>query len=196
MTRSESKDELLERAKSSETPVSLSIRELLSYWGARRRGFWIVEMIERDLAKSGLTTDPPFTDGWIDQKVRLRRAVVEVEQEESLAEPKDQPTPRSSLRVGNLESAGGGVVAVPSEDTLMKAQSIMMKFDFSQLAVMSGHRDLKGAVSWESIAQALLKGDAERVADATVRAQVVQSDDDLISQIPTIIESDFVFRPS
>lgn len=193
MAQSDSRERLLAEASTSDTPISISIRDLLSHWGAKRRGYWIVERIERDLRNAGLTTEPPFTEGWIDQKVALTPIQEREDAEPVDTPPQDEQPPRSSLRVSNLASASSGVESVPSEQSLLKAQSIMMKFDYSQLAVMSGERDLKGAISWESIAQALLKGEAPKVRDATVRARVVRTDDDLISQIPTIVESDFVF---
>ena len=184
--------EFLAEASSAEAPVSISIRDLLSQWGAKRRGYWIVDRIERDLKKAGLTTEPPFTEGWIDQKVRLTPLKPSGETD-APQPPQDEPPLRSSLLVSNLASASSGVEHIPAEASLLKAQSLMMKYDYSQLAVMSGKRDLKGAISWESIAQALLKGKAETAGDATVRARVVRTDDDLITQIPTIVDSDFVF---
>jgi hypothetical protein len=61
--------------KGSDDHVRISIRDLIAHWGAKRRGYWIVDQIRRDLKKAGLTTVPPFTDGWIDNWVTLVPAV-------------------------------------------------------------------------------------------------------------------------
>jgi len=37
--------------------VQISIRELLTHWDAKRRGFWIVEQIQDDLKKAGLSVN-------------------------------------------------------------------------------------------------------------------------------------------
>ena len=68
--------DLLERAVQSAAtnPVELTVRELLGHWGAKRRGYWIVETITQDLAEHGLSTDPPFEDAWIDEQVKLVKA--------------------------------------------------------------------------------------------------------------------------
>ena len=58
---------------------------------------------------------------------------------------------------------------------------------------MSGPRQLVGAVSWQSMAIAALGAREFDLATATVRATLVNPDDDLIRLIPTIIEEGFVF---
>lgn len=58
-------------ARARTEPMEMSVRRLLSYWNAKRRGYWIVEQITQDLESCGLVTDPPFTDVWIDADVKL-----------------------------------------------------------------------------------------------------------------------------
>jgi len=55
----------------AQNPVKLPIRSLLQYWNAKRRGYLITEEIRDDLAATGLITNPPFTEGWIDSLVAL-----------------------------------------------------------------------------------------------------------------------------
>ncbi len=45
---------------------SRSIRELLRWFGARRRRGGVVERIETQLEAAGLRTDPHFSTTWID----------------------------------------------------------------------------------------------------------------------------------
>lgn len=69
----------------------------------------------------------------------------------------------------------------------------MLRYDYSQLAVMSGARQLVGAVSWESIALASIRAPEFTLADATFAATAVDPGDDLIKLIPAIAERGFVF---
>lgn len=80
------------------------------------------------------------------------------------------------------------------DESLERAQGLMSARDYSQLAVMSGPRDLDGAVSWRSIAQASLTKPQLTLADATVKLPtVVHANDMLLEQINAIYRRDFVF---
>ncbi|MEU4567223.1 CBS domain-containing protein [Micromonospora sp. NPDC023956] len=184
-----------ERATTS--PVEVSVRELLSYWGAKRRGYWIAEQIRESLEAEGLQTSPPFVDVWIDSTVKI----TPLQPEEPLT-PTQEATPTQKnpdtqaeiyLRVGSLKSANSGVVSISPQDGIPKAQSLMLRYGYSQLAVLSGERDLRGAVSWESIAHAQIRGTNATLPDVTVAAEVVREDDDLLAQIPRIVDAGFVF---
>lgn len=200
-TVSERAHELLSDAANREAGnnMEISVRELLTYWGARRRGLLIVEQIQQDLAAHGLTTHPPFTEGWIDNTVTLlpvRRRESgrdRYDAEISSQERTESTLPQVSLLVGNLESANRTVCSVTPDDSLERAQTLMMCNDYSQLAVLSGPRNLRGAVSWESIAQARIRDPQARLQDSITTSEVVQSNDDLLAQVPKIADAGFVF---
>jgi restriction system protein len=176
--------------------VKISIRDLLSYWNAKRRGYWIVGQIKADLRKAGLTTDPPFTDGWIDNVVALvpaRKPKQAAPASQDIVDATDLSLPEVSLTVGSLPSANLGVTSVSPQDSLEHAQSLMMRYDYSQLAVMAGQRDPRGAISWESIAQARIRDPKAGLQDAIINVEVVRSEDDLLEQIPRIVDAGFVF---
>ena len=82
---------------------------------------------------------------------------------------------------------------VHPDQSLAEAQSLMSANDFSQLPVMTGPRDLRGAVSWRSIAQAKRHKAQITLADATENASIVSAGDELLSQIDAIYKADFVF---
>ena len=52
---------------------SRSVRELLRWFGARRRRGGVVERIEAELEAAGLRTDPHFTTTWIDAPVIFKK---------------------------------------------------------------------------------------------------------------------------
>ena len=98
-----------------------------------------------------------------------------------------------SLRVNSLASANAGVECVRLDDALERAQALMMGNDYSQLAVQSGPRDLRGAISWESIAQAKIRKPDADLRDAVFTPEAVGIEDDLLARIPMIVDASFVF---
>jgi hypothetical protein len=52
---------------------SRSVRELLRWFGARRRRSGVVERIEAELEAAGLQTVPHFTTTWIDAPVTFKK---------------------------------------------------------------------------------------------------------------------------
>src|SRR5206468_1431936 len=97
-----------------------------------------------------------------------------------------------TLIVGSLRSASQPVCSVPLDASLLKAQSLMMMNDYSQLAVMSDARFLRGAVTWESIAKTSLQIAKPRIGDCLIPAELVRFEDDLIQHIPQIVRSGYV----
>lgn len=192
----ESKDFL---QKAAERPagneVSTSIRDFLALWGAKRRGFWVVKKINDDLAHYGLTTSPSFESGWIDNRIKI--VLKQMQEPAGSSSPAATATPEASqvnwLRVSSLESANRGLVSVSKNDSLRKVQSLMIRHDYSQLPVIEGGRRLEGAVSWESIAKATVHSPEADLKSCISPADIVSVDDDLLSQIPRIIDAGYLF---
>ncbi len=130
-------------------------------------------------------------------------AAQEIAQEEA-AEPEpdvtvlpeddeDDAEPRHAwLTVGNL-SPLSGVESVPPTASMNEAVTKMSLNDYSQLAVMSGKHQLRGAVTWQSISQARHRNSDARLADATIDAQAVPYDTDLFDVLDRVRRSGFVF---
>ncbi|WP_154676339.1 CBS domain-containing protein [Amycolatopsis benzoatilytica] len=143
-----------------------------------------------------LTTDPDFTSAWIDSTIILLRQTALMRSPDSateIAEEADLALPDVEMRVGQVRSANVDVVSVSRDDSLEKARTLMMRHDFSQLAVMSGKRDLLGAVTWESIVDALLRSPEATVRDAMRSAEVVPVEDNLLGRVQLIMDKGFVF---
>ena len=181
--------------------VTLPIRELLERWGHKRRGYWIVSRIQRDLEEAELVAEPSFTQGWIDAPVtlvpkRLLESKTAPSNEDEVSPPRQEGATEPgevTLLVGSLRSAGQGVCSVSLNSTLREAQSLMMRNDYSQLAVMSDPRTLRGAVTWESIAQASMRTSNPQIRDSVIPAELVRFEDDLIHHIPRIVQAGYVF---
>lgn len=198
----EEREEFLSDAASrpDSNPVRITIREFVDKWDVSRRGHRVVLNVRRDLKRHGLRTVPDFASGWIDNTITLLpmkspddAALVDVGGSVTADADETVSAPEVALRIGSLQSATGDLCSVAMDTSLETAQSYMMRHDYSQLAVMSGTRDLRGAVTWESIAQARLRNENATLRDAIVPAPLVGEQESLLDRVPLIIESSFVF---
>jgi CBS domain-containing protein len=101
----------------------------------------------------------------------------------------DDPT----YRIGSLPAANKKLVTVSQNDSLVKAVTLMLQYDFSQLPVMQGDREVKGVVTWKAIGAKLALGtQCVSVGDCREDAKVVDSNRTLFDAIPTIVEHGYV----
>ena len=86
-----------------------------------------------------------------------------------------------------MPSANNGLVTILPDDSLTKATTKMMFGNYSQLAIMQGDREVRGLLSWESIAIRSLSDCAPTlVSDCRIDAQVIDSDASLYEALPVI----------
>ncbi|MGH9685530.1 MAG: CBS domain-containing protein [Candidatus Acidiferrales bacterium] len=108
--------------------------------------------------------------------------------ETALSEPPD-PT----FRIGSLPVANKPLTTVGQDDTLTKAVTKMLQFDYSQLPIMHGEREVKGMISWKSIASRYaIGGECGKVQACREDAQVVDGNGTLFDAIPTIVKHGYV----
>lgn len=187
-------NEARERA-GQDNPVELLVRELFVRWGeSSDGGAPVYQRIEADLANHGLTTAPNFRKVSLDTSVRIVIPVPDETGDQTTAASVEEDELDAGLTVGNIPSALGGVDSVPLDATFEQAITRMLLNGYSQLAVLSGPRDLRGAVTWQSIAYARHADSAARFRDA-VRTDVrsVRYDHALIEVLPDIQAGGFVF---
>jgi predicted transcriptional regulator len=139
--------EIALQLKRGDRPALISVRELLEWFGAQRRGSYIVEEIRDALSKANLTTNPDFATSYIDGEIQFLSE-----------ERKGQPAAHATYRVGMLSSANRAVVSVNPNTTISEAIYIMMHHNYSQLPVMSDARHVKGVISWASIGRRMAVG--------------------------------------
>ena len=184
-------------------PERITVRALLALWGATDRGDQ-VSQIEADLANHGLVTSPSFRAVTLDTVVSLSTPPDETE-----APTPDAPSDVNDLPVTEDEEGGGdldvglkvgnlspllGVTSVGPNSTIEEAITKMLLNDFSQLAVLSGPRNLRGAVTWRSIALAVHQRADATIADVIdTHVEAVAYDRDLFEVLPTLQQRDFVF---
>ncbi|WP_080404049.1 CBS domain-containing protein [Burkholderia ubonensis] len=205
-------------------PDPISVRELLRWADAERRGANVVYEIRQALRRNGVDTEPNFNWPSLETEVQFR-----LEQPDHPAEPVVQAEAVPELIVGeaNLQLPGivltadgrveqprflgGGLTepafrvsrlgaankaprSVPPDCTLTEAMTIMLLNDFSQLPVMTGERDVKGIVSWSSIARHL-QFDAEKpklVRQCMDQSLEVKESDSLFDVVRLIASESYV----
>ena len=131
----------------------LTVRELLSLFTFSRRGSLRVRRIRHVLAELDLRTVPDFERAWIDQTIVITLDPDTVEGIAASDEPID-PT----VRIGEIDAANRTPTSVDPNSPLSMATTLMLMNDFSQLPVMQNERDVKGIISWKSIATKLSLG--------------------------------------
>lgn len=184
-------------------------RQLLGWFDAQRRGYWIVDRIRVALKQAGLETDPDFESAYIDSPI----SIVLVERPsrqsspETSASDKDHetsPPPAEftrfaaadpTYRISKLEAANKEVVSIKPNAALDEAVTLMISNNYSQLPVMPNNRDVKGVISWSSIGQRL----ALTTAPETRQAQdfmephrEIPDDESIFTAISIISKHDYV----
>lgn len=173
-----------------DTPLKLTIRQLLRAHNFTRRTGNAVADIEEALASSGLVAQPSIADGWLDSIVTLQ--LLQPTPSEEPSAPSAVTLAPVTLRVASLEAANASVVAVGPTDTVERACTLMLMHDFSQLPVIDENGQLHGAVSWESLGRARISNPDPSMMDACYKAATVDDQEDLLKTIPIIYEHDFV----
>ena len=186
--------------------ASTSVRRLLSWFDAERRGWRIVDDIRSVLASVNLETDPDFEAVHIDTRIHFQLSA----SQDSVGEPEtSQPDPVTGdatsgrkdrgdyvdpiHRISRLEAANRAPIRVAPDTELRKAITLMLTNDFSQLPVMIGDREVKGMVSWESIGERVVLGqDCDAVRECMEAAQEVRFDDSLLDTARIIAQYESV----
>jgi CBS domain-containing protein len=161
-----------------------TVRTVLSWFGAERRGTWVVKQINEALDAHELVTEPNFESTWIDGLVTFIRKPRKGAQGAPL-----DPT----FRLGRLEAANKEIVSVKPNDGLDKVITLMLTNDFSQLPVMTGPRDVKGVVSWKTIGSRLaLNRACAECKDFMEPAQILSEEVSLLEAVEVIANYDYV----
>jgi CBS domain-containing protein len=203
---------IAQQLESGETPTPPTTRTLLGWFGAERRDHKIAEQVRSALLATGLRTNPDFESAYIDAQIQFTAVplatssttssttsaiaddvtavpVISTESAVSVTIPQSDLT----YRLSRLRSANNRPDSLSPDSLLTEAVTKMMAHDFSQLPVMSNERDVKGAVSWQSIGKRLALGVVcETARDCMDPVTVVDHDMSIFDAINIIVATDFV----
>jgi CBS domain-containing protein len=186
----------------------VTVRTFLGWFEARRRGFHIVREIRRQLAEAGVITVPDFESRWVDAPIAFeltpsgdlpRESVTAVTGIADVSTADDGSpaiswvTRDATYRISKLAAANQGITSVPPDATLAHAVTLLLGRDFSQLAVMTSEREVKGIISWKSIGSRLALGrTGSAVRDFMDEHQEVKADVSIFDAIPLIRAHEYV----
>jgi CBS domain-containing protein len=191
-----------------------SVRTLLSWFGAERRGYWKVREIRKALSKVKLTTEPDFEGAWIDATVAFlpkpkvgktptssaAPAMAEGASQKAQKVADSPPAPRKSgddaisrIKIGMLAAANRPPLCISPDAKISEAITLMLQHDYSQLPVTTSVRDLKGIISWKSLGSRLALGkECEKVSECMEPANEIRLDASLFEAIEQIVEHECV----
>ena len=189
----------------------ITVRELLGWFDAQRRGSFICFVIRSVLKEADLTTNPDFVIPYIDNPIEFELASSTRSgrqgspNEEAVGVPGGDAKPREEIgpspavavdptyRIGRLRWANITPTGVSPNHTLREAITIMLANDFSQLPVMVGEREVKGVVSWSSIGSRLALGiQCAEVRECMEPAHVISADTSLFDASTEIVNNQHV----
>ena len=165
----------------------LTIRELIGHFGYERRGALIVRVVRSALDARGLSISANFEGGWLHGTVSITLDAAGVDS--AGTKPETDPTPR----VESLTAAHHAPVSVRPDHPLRRATTLMRMWDYSQLPVWTGPRDVKGVVSWKSIGRVLADGAyPTTVRECMGEACIIEADAPLAQAVTAVYEHDHV----
>lgn len=191
--------EILEEVQRTKEPFRTYPSVPTAYFNYSRRGWRVVEAVNKMLDEYDALCEPDFGSAWFYGQIEIKpKPKVSVGNQNSEREDSD-PTPRLSLlKAANLNKVkeageGNGLISVTRDTPLNEAITLMILNDYSQLPILSGLRDVDGVISWKSIGRALALGkECKKVADCKEDIVVLNYDDPLFSAVKFVLEKDFV----
>ncbi|SFE89492.1 CBS domain-containing protein [Actinoplanes philippinensis] len=168
---------------------TLRVTDLLAMFGERARNFHNVPVIERALQEAGLDTHPSFTTcGLATRMLVIAHNIGPAGEEEADEEVQPGILPQQSFKIGDIPSARGGVFSVKSTAPLHTATYTMRQKNYSQIPVIDGMAEIKGVITWSSIAARYEKGEVPTLANAMVQDSIPMAEvhHDLFSRLPEL----------
>lgn len=200
--------EIAEQLKEGKQPSQETVRTFIGWFGAQRRGYWVVRDIRTALRSLGIRTKPDFELAYIDARISFtlderpedpRPEATSGTSDASFSFDLDVEIPDSgstndpTYRIGKLESANHKPLSVKPDWPTTKAITLMLMHDYSQLPVMTSSRDVKGMLTWRTIGSRLALGKSTvLVRECMEGAHVVSASSSLFSVISQIVKFESV----
>jgi len=221
MSSSEKLNSIVEAVSRGESPKE-TVRTMLTWFDAQRRGYWVALSIRRALDEAGLVTEPDFESAYIDSVIEFRKKPAEIvatisasaapatasatcyvgAPPPSAGSDKDGQVPATvlttpasdpSFRLSKLAAANKVPLSVAPDAPLEEAVTKMLMHDYSQLPIMQSEREVRGAISWRSIASRLALGKGGIYArDFSDNVEVINSTSSLFEAVSLVVQHQYV----
>lgn len=176
--------------------TTVLVPDLLALFGVRFRNHQSVPMIMAALREVGLDTIPSFTTcgNRAEMLVVAEEAATVMEDDEEGGELLPGTLPQHSFKIGDIPSAQCGLYSVPFNAPLARATHIMRTKNYSQLPVIDGMSELRGVVTWSSIAARYETGTVPTLATAMVTRSipVAEVHQELFAHLPAVTEHGYL----
>ncbi len=211
MATSDEKLTLAGEKADNKEPMTATVREFVRWFGYERRGWRVVRDIRLSLRSHNLLTQPDFEYAWFDGNISFVRPIPQEDiakehsgdlpclQSDTIPAPTSETMVRGaiedpSFRIGKLNAANNAPVRIAPTATVEEAITVMLRENFSQLPVMTTDRDVKGAITWQSIAKRSGLGYSCKTVQECMdqHIEIVADDDSLFRVIERAKENDFV----
>lgn len=191
--------EIIIDVQKNKKPIKTFPYKATEFLGVARRGWRVVEQVNKMLDEHEVLCEPEFGSAWFYGQIEIKpKPKVSAGKQENENEETD-PTPRLSLlKAANLNKVkeagqGKGLVSVTRETPLNEAVTLLILNDFSQLPILSGQRDVEGVVSWKSIGRAIGLGKTcLTVSDCKDEVVILNYDEPLFNAVKFVLDKDFV----
>lgn len=190
--------QILECVQTTQKPYSTFPSVATAYLGYSRRGWKVVETVNKMLDEHDVLCDPEFSSAWFYGQIEIKpKPKIRTSNQKEIEDT--DPTPRLSLlKAANLNKIketgkGNGLIYVTRDTLLNEAITLMILNDFSQLPILSGQRDVDGIISWKSIGRSLALGKkCITVSDCKDDVVILSYDEPLFNAVRFVLEKDFV----
>lgn len=194
--------------RTPQSPKTLTVREMLSWFGAQKRGATIADRVEATLAGFDLRTEPDFNSVHIDTEVQLVALNSAPGTEPGSVEPGvagptvdsgDEGPVRApssphdaTFDVGTIDEANRDIISVKPQSSLREAMSLMLSERLSHLPIMPSEHRVDRVLRWKDLGRYLiLQGEVsldQPVEDVAASAATVRFDEPYLDVIPKIIQ--------
>lgn len=202
-----------ERLRAGESVPPVTVRKLLSWFGVQRRGIAIVQWIREELTEAGIVTFPDFQSVWIDGDVEFQLSQPEPIIDESAPSDSTDITVSDAANalagsaqqlpnwiatdpaygIGKLPEANINIVFCRPDDSINKVVTLMLAHDLGRIPVMTSEFNVKGIVTWKSIAsKKILNAGGDFAREFMEDAQEVTSSTSIFNALPVIISHGYV----
>ncbi len=191
--------EILLAVQSDKTPIKTYPSVATEYLGVSKRGWRVVEAINKLLDDHDVFCEPDFGSAWFYGEIEIKPKPKVAAGKKEAGQDEADPTPRLSLlKTADLNKAreagyGNGLISVKRDTPLSEAITLLILNDFSQIPILSGLRDVEGIISWKSIGRALSLGrTCLTVSDCKDDVVILNHDEPLFNAVKFVLDRDFV----
>jgi predicted transcriptional regulator len=178
--------EIVSEIKKNKEPHKITPRNLLSALGCERRTSNNVWYVNEFLRENQLEVTPDFTDVWIDNEIDLKHKAI------ATSKTKCDPVKKISV----LEAANRKPLMINNDAPLVEAITYMLRYNYSQMPVTTGPKNVIGYISWETIGSRFSTGmpSGEDLVKDYIKKDVsiIAIDTPLLKAIKKIYNHDFV----